>query len=492
VAINCSAKFNAVEFLQPLHASGQLAFVRTHGPVPMSNWMPLAEVERVFQLYPNVIGIMPGETLTTHYRGGEAQRYVNRLLKLCGKYGRIYYDADGTYPSENKWESLYQKEGALMKAYASHLVFAQKNNILHRQFVSQSSVLGLYLAGDILAQGAWEDGGWYWEQVGFRQLGEIRGQRGGTTKMPRNFWNLNFLMGIARGCSVFSFEGQTGTIPVSAGWRIARKGLPAQFNASAYWTNEGELTETFYRYCLPFMRAVIRQGLIPDRDTVLKNIRLAVYNDGVRERENGDPYYYQWEGLFRGTYGFRDIGVYPGTLMEFFPNTGRYYYIPVFPQGRVTLTGGVPTLPLSELVDSEQVRQRFDAAYPEWYQGEALVTLVGDTLAILNSRENEDVTERFAVPLKQRDLFQAIAGEIAPHAYVMGRFHDGNRRLWLQANAEYPERPTRLTLTLVTAPKVTVTPAHAAVVNRWDERTKTLLLELSHADGAVEVEITSQ
>ena len=107
---------------------------------------------------------------------------MNRLLKLCGKYGRIFYDADGTYPGENKWEELYAKQGALDARLWDHLVFAQKNNILHRQFVSQSSVLGLYLSGAILHQGAWEDGGWYWQQVGFRKLGEICGQRGGDAR----------------------------------------------------------------------------------------------------------------------------------------------------------------------------------------------------------------------------------------------------------------------------------------------------------------------
>lgn len=490
VAINCHTKFDPIGFLKPLHESGQMAFIRTHGPGPLAHWMPLGDVERVFQTYPNVIGITGGETLSAHYHGGEAQTYINRLLKLCGKYGRIFYDADGTYPGENKWEALYSKEGALLKEYAGHLIFAQKNNILHRQFVSQSSVLGLYLAGDLLAQGAWEDGGWYWEQVGFRRLGEIRGQRGGDTLMPRNFWNLNFLMGVARGCTVFSFEGQTGTTPVSPGWTFAKNGKPPQFNPTAYWTTEGELTETFHRFCLPFIRAIIKHKLVPTKEQVLDNVRLAVYNDGVPKKEDGDQYYFEWEGLYRGTYGFRDIGVYPGTLMEFFPNTGRYFFIPVFPQGKVDLGRGIQTLPLSELLDAGTVRNRFDSAYPEWYRGEALVTLVGDTLSVLNSRENEDVTEAFDVPLKDRGRFQSISGSIPPHSYLVGKFSDGNRRLWLQANAEYPDRPTEFAVKMTSKPKVSVVPEAAAVLNQWDEEKKNLSLRLAHADGAVEVEIS--
>jgi hypothetical protein len=351
-------------------------------------------------------------------------------------------------------------------------------------------VLGLYLTDGILAQGAWEDGGWYWQQVGFRKLGDIRGQRGGeATDMPRNFWNLTFLMGISRGCSVFSFEGQTGTMPVAEGWKLSEKGLPPNANPMAHWTNKGELTPAFNRFMAPFIRGVIKHRMVPTREQVLKNIKLAVYNDGVPKKEDGDQYYYEWEALYRGTYGFCDVGKLPGTLMEFFPNTGRYNYFPVFPQGKVELKG-VETLPLSQLMDSAKVKTRFDKAYPEWYQGDALVTLVGDMLTVMNSHENQDVTETYTVPLRERGIFQRIAGKIAPHTYLMGKFEDNNQRLWLQANTEYPERDTELTIICKVQPKVKVTPAAAAMVNKWDAATGTLTLRLSHADGAVEVEIT--
>jgi hypothetical protein len=77
---------------------------------------------------------------------------------------------------------------------------------------------------------------------------------------------------------------------------------------------------------------------------------------------------------------------------------------------------------------------------------------------------------------------------------VIGKFEDGNRRLWLQANTEYYERGdmTELTLTCTSQPQVKVVPVSAAKVNRWDAATKTLTLVLSHADSAVEVEISVQ
>lgn len=484
-----------ISYFKPIEEMKIRALLRTHAPAPMSQWAPLSMVEAIFQRYPNVIGISAGETLSAHYHGGENRVYTERLLKLCGKYGRIFYDADGSYPSENKFQALYDVKGEFMEEYKNYLIFAQKNNILHRQFVSQSSVLGLYLDGDIAAQGAWEDGGWYWQQVGFRKLGEIKGQRGGdVTDMPRIFWTLNYAMGLGRGCSVFSFEGQVGTTPVPEGWNVARQGLPeitdaAYRNPAAFWTTEGELLPTFSRYCLPFIRGVINHKLVPTKDEVRQNIKLAIYNDGVVKKDDGDQYYYEWESVYRGTYGFRDIGVHPGTLMEYFPNTGRYNYFPVLPQGKRNLGKGINVLPLSQLGETEKVRSVFNAAYPEWYSGDALVNIVGDTLTVLNSNENLDETQTYSVPLKNRSAFTNIEGKIGPHAYVLGKFHDSNKRLWLQANTEYSERDTELTLTCKGDPQIKITPAAAVKVNHLDAASGKLILRLSHAEGAVEVEL---
>jgi hypothetical protein len=482
-------KENLMEQLAPLAAAGQKVLLRTHHPGPHTRFLPLAEVEALFQAYPEVIGAIGGESLTHSYGGGKSQEYTNRLLKLCGKYGRIFYEADGTYPTENKWEELYRRNGDLMREYADYLVFAQKNNILHRQFVSQSSVLGLYLSGSIGQQGAWEDGGWYWQQVGFKGLGEIFGQRGGETRtMPKNFWNLTFLMGLARGCSVFSLEGQTGVARVGEGYKLADKGFPPpNASPSAYMTTEGELTPVFERFILPLYRAIIREQLVPTKEEVLKQVRLAVYNDEVPR--GSDPYYYEFHALYEGTYGFKPSGVIPGELMEFFPNTGRYYYFPLLPQGAAELGDGIRTMPLSQLQSVPVVREIFDTAYPSWYTGDALVNMVGDIFTVLNTNENTDATESYAVPLKDRGAFKKLSGHIHPHAYVVGKFKNGNRSIWLQANAEYADRDTELVIGCATKPKVTVTPPEAAKATDWSEADGSLTLRLSHQAGAVEVEI---
>jgi hypothetical protein len=487
MAFTSALKFDLIEGLRPLRDNGYRAMIRTHHPSPITGWTPLAEVEAVFQAYPNVVGIIGGETLDSLYAGGLRTTYAMRLLQLCAKYGRIYYEADGTYTT-NKWEELYARNGEFLQRYRDYLVLAQKNNIHNRQFVSQSSALGLYLAGEIAHHGSWEDGGWYWQQVGFQELGEMFGSRGGDVRlMPRNFWNLTFLMGIARGCAIFSFDGQAGVARVGDTYSIANSGMPASASRAAYMSSQGELTPVFHRYIAPFIRGVLNHNLVPSKAQVMEQVRLAVYNDGVPVGSNPDPYYYQYKALYEGSYGFRDIGVYPGTLMEFFPNAGRYAYFPLLPQGRIELGQGIETVPLSQLMDPAQVRTRFNAAYPQRYQGDALVHLVGDTLAVLNSNENLDERQSYQLPLANRGQFAGIAGTVEPHAYLMGKFSERNRRLWLQANAEYADRNTQLVVTCTREPLVITTPANALVVSQWNAATGDLHLTLSHADGAVEV-----
>jgi hypothetical protein len=55
VAINCHTHLGWIDYLKPLQAAGQSAFIRTHMPGPMSLWTPLATVEEIFQTYPITI-----------------------------------------------------------------------------------------------------------------------------------------------------------------------------------------------------------------------------------------------------------------------------------------------------------------------------------------------------------------------------------------------------------------------------------------------------
>ena len=143
---------------------------------------------------------------------------------------------------------------------------------------------------------------------------------------------------------------------------------------------------------------------------------------------------------------------------------------------------------MSQLQDLGRVTEVFGAAYPRWYEGEALVCRIGDTLTVQNSHENEDITESFAVPLTTGWLTR-LSGTVGPHAYVMGKCEDQGRRLWLQANTEYPDRETVLNIGCARRPELQVRPPAAGKAARWDEAAKILSLHLGHQQGAVEVTV---
>lgn len=454
-----------------------------------SHWAGLADIEWLFQHVPNFVGIQGGEHLSSLYRDNKEgdMRYHHRLIRLCAKHGMFHQEADGTY-KDDKWQELMDLQGAFTREFGPWLVLSQKNNIIRRQFYSQGAALGLWLGGITHQHGAWEDGGFYWQNAGFNGLGHCAGERSGVLKsMPRIFWALNFVMGIARGCGIYSLDGQTLMLGAKA---VERD--PASAWAAAIWDDTGATSDTFRRFVVPLIRGAVEHRLIPGKDAVLRNIKLAVYND---KRITGDeqtwPHYAEYGPLFAHTYGFRRMGDIDGQLWEFFPNTGRYYFIPVLPQGNEPLAPWIRNLPVSGLQDEARVRETFGQAYPGCHRGDAFLCRVGDTWIVQNTRENEDVTEEWAADLTG-PAFDRFSGKIGPHAYLVGKVGEGGRRLWFQSNGEYPERETSLEIRCTRRPDWKVEPAAAAKDAGWDPASRTLGLRLSHLTGAVEVTLEAR
>ncbi len=449
-----------------------------------SHWVGLADIEWLFQHVPNFAGIQGGEHLSSLYRDTKDgdRRYHHRLTRLCAKYGMLYQEADGTY-KDDKWQELLDQQGAFVREFGPWLVLSQKNNIIRRQFYSQSAALGLWLGGLTHGHGAWEDGGFYWQNAGFDGPGVCRGERSGVLRtMPRIFWDLVCVMGIGRGCGLYSLDGQT---LMESSKLLARD--PQAVWASAIWDETGKTTETFKRFVAPLIRGTVQHQLVPTKEEVLRNVKLAVFNDMKGRGDTGAwPHYAEYGPLFAATYGFRKLGNIAGQLWEFFPNTGRYYFIPALVQGNAPLGAGIRNLPLSQLQNQAKVREIFNAAYPPFYEGDAFVCRVGETMTVLNSRENEDITESFALPLAAGPVTK-LAGKIAPHSYLVGKLGARDGQLWLQANTEYPDRAVELTITCSRKPLVKVEPAAAQQQADWDATAQTLKLRLSCQPGAVEM-----
>lgn len=473
-------------FVKGLEKLPYSIMIRSHPPT----WVNLPDLEWVCQNLPNFVGIQGGETLSNLYaeaRGnkspGDAD-YHRRMTMICAKYGKIYHEADGTY-RDDKWQDLFDKQPDFLRRYGHWLVLSQKNNIIRRQFYSQSAAMGLWLGNITHQHGAWEDGGFYWQNAGFSDLGQCAGERKGTLKtMPRNFWSLVMVMGISRGCAIYSLDGQT--------LMYSPKELerwPDEVPRAVIWDTTGRTTTTFNRHVVPLMRAITGHGLIPTRQQVLSNIHLAVFND---IKGKGDlaawPHYMEYGPLYAGTYGFQRMSSIDGQLWELFPNTGRFYYIPALVQGDQPLAPAIRNIPLSRLQKTEDVKRLFEAAYPKWYDGDALACVVGNTITVQNTHENVDITQTFSIPLN-RGTFQLVAGNVAPHAYLVGGLEDNNRRLWLSSNGEYSDRPVQLAIKCQSKPQWHVEPAAALTAMNWDATAMTLTLGYTHAHGAVEISV---
>lgn len=457
--------------------------MRTHPPTQIT----LADIEWTCQKFPNFLGIQGGETIKKVYEKVKGDTgdgdYHRRMVKILAKYGRFYHEADGTY-KDDAWQDLWDQQGEFLKEYGQYIVFTQKNNIIRRQFYTESAVMGLWLGGITLAHGAWEDGGFYWQNAGFDGINVCRGERSGKLRtMPRIWWTLMFVQGIARGCSVYSLDGQT----LRYGVKEASRSPDGPWK-SAIWSDEWDTSDTFKRFLVPLIRATTARHLVPGKADLLKNTRLAVFNDKtVKPDVVAWPHYVEYGPLYAGTYGFKKMEKIDGQLWEIFPNTGRYHRIVVLPQGDVPLAPGIRNVPVSQLQTVEAVKATFDGAYPGLYVGDAFVERTGDTLVVMNGNENLEEAQSFKAPVGT-GLVTAWSGRVQVHSYVLAKVEDQGKRFWLQANTEYPERPTELAISCTRKPECQITPA-AAGSAQWDAATSVLNLKLAHQDGAVEVEL---
>jgi hypothetical protein len=60
---------------------------------------------------------------------------------------------------------------------------------------------------------------------------------------------------------------------------------------------------------------------------------------------------------------------------------------------------------------------------------------------------------------------------------------------WFQINGEAPEQPMQIELACEREPKLMETPVEGLTLRQWDPNRKMLKIVLSHARGAVEVEV---
>lgn len=454
-------------------------------------YVSLSELEAVFQQCPWVIGVIGGESFD---QINAKNPYVRRLIQLCAKYGRWFIEGDGNYSTNKLHRLASEKQVAdLLRQYSDYVVLSQKNNIHYMQHVTQSSVMGMWLSGMVGQAGSWEDAGWYWEQVGFRGLGEWQGVRSGDiAQTPAIYWALTWVHGLSQGCTVFHVDGQVSTRKTPDGVDPQQAADFKNQMKHQVWDTEGNTLEAFHRVVVPFFRAIIAQKLIPTKQQVIDQLEVAVREDQPWQQEvftENTPYAH-YTPLFRETYGFFDER--GSADYEYFPNTGRFGYFPILPLNAPPLLKSdgtrVQEVTISQLDSTDAVRKVFHEAFPENDYGNALVIRYPDRFFVQNTNENKDITQRARVPIGAAGI-EHLEADIGPHMYLIGRWDAAKETLWMQTNSEYPDRPVSIHLSAAEEPAIAVTPPGARLDKLWNADQKRVELQLSTKDGAVNISI---
>ena len=438
----------------------------------------LADVEWAFQQLPNVIGYVDGENLGSLLNMGSdsktpgrlTRRQFFRLVELCAKYGRYFVFGDGGFNGyvrigvDPEWHDLMARHGR-------NVLLGYKSNISWYMHAAADANMGLYLSG-IFPIFYWETENWYWDHAGFRELGSQHGLREGIVEMhPAMFANLQVLAGLARGAGSFKIE--------------------AAVEAHKHPEDNYELN----RIILPFLRALVERGMVPTREEVLENIKVAVVlprnATSINLRDSWGPF----EPLYEATYG---LGAH-AWHNQLWPDNSRYYFIPVRPIGTKELPGVDTLVPLEELTTVEKVRAVFDPLYPP-IEGDAFRAVLGDKIFIMPGRENEDRVYTYGVPL-EGGAIAGLEGKIGPMQYLIGRRYRDGDEIWLQSDAaitrwtgtgpgetlapryEFPD--AEFAILAAAEPALEVTPREALKSATWAEGK--LHLVISHEHGAVEI-----
>jgi hypothetical protein len=430
----------------------------------------LAYVEYLFQNFKHCIGIAEGEHFSGMYweKGPEGNLaecdYVHRAWTLAAKYGRFYFFADGDGGSY-RWPAFTVKEKEEMLKYRQALVPMFKTTNGDMALHTYGAMSGILAAGYSDNTGVWVDE-WIWPCCGFGKLGEIipddkiwSVRRSlGTRQCPWMYDIQMWLMGIASGATVFHLE------------------------SAHQFTKEGLGAKNYNQVFMPFIKAVVEHQLIPTRQAYLESIKVAVQSDLALAMAAG-KHQKQYTGDFeylKKLYALEALGD-----REFIPNESRYGILTLLPPEAKPVRPETVMIQQREMKEPESIAI-FEKAYPKKAQGTAFTWGCDGTIIVTNTGENKDAEQTYEMPLGN-GFVQALRGQIGVHQFLIGK--EGKQDFWFQVNGEYRDRPVRVTLQCKQELGIMIKPESAKQKMLWNPVTRCIELELSIAEGAVEVTV---
>ncbi len=196
--------------------------------------------------------------------------YINRLIKLCGKYGLPFLYTDGNR-NDIDFPAVIKRDDYMttIREYSDYVIFSYKQNHANASYTCYGSILGAWKEGAVKRIKRMQAENWYWNDAGFcDDIGHYHGYlQGNEQQIPAAFTAQMLLAGVSFGATYYSLEGE--------GWLIEDR------------DNGGyELSPQGIAF-LSMFRAVIQNRLIPSKEKVLSQIKAAVRADGLSRRLGG-------------------------------------------------------------------------------------------------------------------------------------------------------------------------------------------------------------
>ena len=393
--------------------------------------------------------------------------YINRLIKLCGKYGLPFLYTDGNR-NDIDFPAVIKRVDYMttIREYSDYVIFSYKQNHANASYTCYGSILGAWKEGAVKRIGLQAEN-WYWNDAGFcDDIGHYHGYlQGNEQQIPAAFTAQMLLAGVSFGATYYSLEGE--------GWLIEDRD-----------NGDYELSPQGIAF-LSMFRAVIQNRLIPSKEKVLSQIKAAVRADGL-SGDWGDA----WTGgIFRRTFqNLYDIR----HTKELFPKQTRYFYLP-FMTNRPEAFSDLVQIDAASIQDPDEMNRILDPLYPVWFDGDAYVTGSDRVYIIMNSNENTDLSQSFSVDIRPRDERSApvvkVEGTVGLWQYLIVFSQNGKTRI--HANA--PEgKSMRLFLTTADGKMPFVSMQGDGLECRWDEATGKAVMTLDGSDRPVDVEFSER
>lgn len=436
--------------------------VQTSGPHDdygrMSSRITLSEIEQILQELPAVKGIYICEQGFRVFppRNRIMMDYAERLIRLAAEYGKLIVWADGHW-GRNLWidVGLNKKLMTTIQKYRKYFIPLWKMNCSLTPYSIHSTLLGFWIGGAVDNWGVQPER-WYWYEAGFGKLGQQAWfKEGEMAEFPPTFYGQMMLLGLSSGASVYSFEP-----------------------SSDIWAEDGTLSQISRQITFPLLALIIRNKLIPSQEQILKKIQrvyVADNPDSAWALDYGILHY-----LYKEMYGIE----HPFQMIS---SSSRYFWLPILSKwiSPEILKSFPEELRASQFFSDEEVREYLDKWPVSQIKGDAWIIQLEDTVLIMNSRENWDISQTFEVPLSGK--INKIAGSLGVNSYFLA--HESKAELLIHLNGRIGKTQTLKLWTQSEPQELSVTPESALVSSSWEITEKCLLLKFWLTQEAINVKI---